>query len=129
MLYPPAGLFASLVSHAVATRIRFPRLLKQLTSSTSTPASKSLRNPLAEAAAPTKKPASDTILPSLGASGAIYAAVVLSALAFPEAQVSLIIPPSFPIPITWAVGGMVCLDIVGFLRGWRCVIPRSQGFS
>lgn len=61
------------------------------------------------------------ILPSLGASGAIYGCVSLCALAFPTAHVALAIPPSFPIPITWGVGGMVCLDILGILRGWRYV--------
>lgn len=58
------------------------------------------------------------ILPSLGASGAIYATVTLTALAFPDAQVFLLFPP-IPLPITWGVGGMVALDVIGILRGWR----------
>jgi rhomboid-like protein len=66
------------------------------------------------------------ILPSLGASGAIYGAVALTALAFPEAQVSLFIPPSYPISIQWGVGGLLLMDTVGILRGWRCV---CLGFS
>jgi rhomboid-like protein len=63
----------------------------------------------------------NTILPSLGASGAIYATVTLTALAFPHTEISLIIPPSFPIPIQWGVGAFVGLDILGALRGWRYV--------
>lgn len=65
-----------------------------------------------------------TILPSLGASGAIYAAVTLTALAFPHTEIALIIPPSFPIPIQWGVGGLVALDVIGALRGWRYVAPH-----
>ena len=59
------------------------------------------------------------ILPSLGASGAIYAAVTLTAFAFPETEISLIFPPTNPIPIQWGVGGLVLLDVLGALRGWR----------
>ncbi|KAG1816248.1 hypothetical protein EV424DRAFT_1410563 [Suillus variegatus] len=59
------------------------------------------------------------ILPSLGASGAIYAAVTVSALAFPDAQVSLIFPPFVSIPIQAGVGGLVILDMIGIIRGWR----------
>lgn len=62
------------------------------------------------------------ILPSLGASGAIYAAVTLTALAFPDAVVSLIFPPTWPIPIQVGVGGLVLVDVLGVIRGWRCVI-------
>ena len=65
-----------------------------------------------------------TILPSLGASGAIYAAVTLTALAFPHTEIALIIPPSFPIPIQWGVGAIVTLDIIGAMRGWRYVAAR-----
>ena len=45
-----------------------------------------------------------SIKPSLGASGAIYATVTLTAMAFPEAHVSLIFPPTPPIPIQYAAG-------------------------
>lgn len=61
------------------------------------------------------------ILPSLGASGAIYAAVTLTALGFPDTQIALLIPPSFPIPIQYGVGGLVAIDMIGALRGWRYV--------
>lgn len=61
------------------------------------------------------------ILPSLGASGAIYAAVTLTALAYPDAVVSLIFPPTWPIPIQWGVGALVLVDVFGVLRGWRYI--------
>jgi hypothetical protein len=58
-------------------------------------------------------------LPSLGASGAIYSTVVMSTLAFPEAEVSLVFPPTPSFPIQYGVGGLVLLDCIGILRGWR----------
>ena len=63
--------------------------------------------------------ASETILPSLGISGAVYGCVTMTALAFPNAQIALMIPPSFPIDIQYGVGALVLLDVVGLLRGWR----------
>ena len=62
------------------------------------------------------------ILPSLGASGAVYGCVTLTALAFPESQVALFIPPSYPISIQYGVGGLVLLDTIGIIRGWRFVL-------
>jgi rhomboid-like protein len=67
------------------------------------------------------------IIPSLGASGAIYAALVVTALGFPDAQLALAIPPSFPIPIQTGVGALVLLDVVGIARGWRWVLDHSRG--
>ena len=58
------------------------------------------------------------ILPSLGASGAIYAAVTLTALAFPDAQVQPFFLP-IGISITTGVGALVLADMVGVLRGWQ----------
>lgn len=58
------------------------------------------------------------VLPSLGASGAIYAAVTLTALAFPDAQVQPIFVP-ISVSITTGVGALVLADIVGVLRGWK----------
>ncbi|KAI5479182.1 hypothetical protein MNV49_004043 [Pseudohyphozyma bogoriensis] len=57
--------------------------------------------------------------PSLGASGAIYSAVSITALAYPEASVSLIFFPFFPIPIGTAYWSMVAFDAVGLVRGWK----------
>jgi rhomboid-like protein len=132
----PAGLFSGLASHVISARVRFPRIVARL-----------MENKLPEAAKPSTlsrvlrtRPAtieadaaptvdrSMKILPSLGASGAIYASVSLTALAFPDAVISLIFPPTHPIPIQWGVGGLVLLDVVGLLRGWRCVrVPAQMG--
>jgi len=95
-----AGLASSLVSHLVSTRIRFPRMVAALSS-----------NPQSASKIP-------SIMPSLGASGAIYATVTLSALALPQASVSLIFLPWFQLPIAVGVGGIITLDIIGALRGW-----------
>jgi rhomboid-like protein len=89
------------------------------------------RSPSAVAVASAKQmtPAKTTvseILPSLGASGAIYSALVLTALGFPDLHIALAIPPSFPIPVQYGVGGLVLVDCIGILRGWRYVylLPR-----
>jgi rhomboid-like protein len=118
-----AGLFSGLVSHVVSAKFRYPRLIAQLASPAHTAKATdtwaaAVAASTATAKATTKKIVPD-ILPSLGASGAVYGAVTLTALAFPESQVALFIPPSYPISIQWGVGGLVLMDIVGVLRGWR----------
>jgi rhomboid-like protein len=130
---PPAGLFSSLVSHLVTSRFIYPRLVSKLvqpdkpgshgviykiTSGLSS-AAKSNARPVTDSAAAAAAP---TILPSLGASGAIYSTVIISTLAFPDAEVSLVFPPTPSFPIQYGVGGMVLLDCIGILRGWRCVL-------
>ncbi|KAJ6581486.1 hypothetical protein B0H19DRAFT_1115426 [Mycena capillaripes] len=55
---------------------------------------------------------------SLGASGAVYACVAVSAMAYPDAKVSPIFIP-IGIPIRVGVGALVLLDVVGLIRGWR----------
>lgn len=124
-----AGLFSSLASHLVTTRFIYPRLLSKLaqpekanspgvieriSSSLSSAAKSSARPATTDAAA-----AAPTILPSLGASGAIYSTVVVSTFAFPDAEVALVFPPTPSFPIQYGVGGMVLLDCLGVLRGWR----------
>jgi membrane associated rhomboid family serine protease len=109
---PPAGLFSGLVSHAVAVKLRYPRLLSQLSSPV--PAATTIAS-----AARTLKTAD--IAPSLGSSGAIYATVTLTALGFPDTEIALLIPPTFPIPIQYGVGGLVAMDLLGAIRGWRFV--------
>lgn len=101
-----AGLFASLGSHLFSNLVRLPRLAKVLQS----PARLSSAQALATAQA---------IAPSLGASGAIYAAVTMTALAFPNTDVSIIFLPFIRIPIGLGVAGMVALDVVGILKGWK----------
>lgn len=112
--YSSAGLFSGLVSHGVSVKVLYPRFLSLLSKQAvvrSSPAASALIGDAAQEA-PRK------ILPSLGASGAIYAAVTLTALAFPDAQVQPIFVP-ISISITTGVGAMVLADIVGALRGWK----------
>jgi rhomboid-like protein len=118
---------AAVASHAASALIRYPRIVSQLaTTSSSTIPGVAAGTTFAEATAVAAKTAEvaaavPTILPSLGASGAIYASVVM-ALAFPDLHVSLTIPPFYPIPIQYGVGGgLVLVDVFGVLRGWRCV--------
>ncbi|EJU03596.1 hypothetical protein DACRYDRAFT_64551 [Dacryopinax primogenitus] len=102
--YVLGGLFSSLLSHVVAARFRFPRMVAALTAGNMTGATNG---------------ALTSILPSLGASGAIYATVTLSALALPEATVSFILLPWVQVPISAGVGSLVLLDVIGVMRGWR----------
>jgi len=128
-LYLSSGLFSSLASHLVTTRFIYPRLLSKLVQpeKTSSPGMiDKFSSSLSSAAKSSARPATtDTaaaaprILPSLGASGAIYSTVVISTLAFPDAEVSLVFPPTPSFPIQYGVGGMVLLDCIGILRGWR----------
>ncbi|KAN0115620.1 hypothetical protein V8E52_006739 [Russula decolorans] len=128
-LYLSSGLFSSLASHLVKTRFIYPRLLSKLvqpektgspgviarfSSSLSSAAKSSARPATTDAAT-----AAPTILPSLGASGAIYSTVIISTLAFPDAEVALVFPPTPSFPIEYGVGGLVLLDCIGVLRGWR----------
>ncbi|ORY31599.1 hypothetical protein BCR39DRAFT_525865 [Naematelia encephala] len=101
-----AGLFASLASTLYTNIFRLPLLLRTLAS----PARLSSAQALA---------AHYAISPSLGASGAVYATLTLTALAYPNTSVSLIFLPFFPIPISLGVGGLVLFDIVALIRGWR----------
>ncbi|PPQ79671.1 hypothetical protein CVT25_003245 [Psilocybe cyanescens] len=119
------GLFSGLVSHIVNAKFRYPRLVAELASSTNT--ARKTETWASAVAATTASAAGKTaakrktldILPSLGASGAIYAAVTMTALAFPDSQIALFIPPSYPINIQYGVGGLMLLDVIGIVRGWR----------
>ncbi|KDQ50761.1 hypothetical protein JAAARDRAFT_185971 [Jaapia argillacea MUCL 33604] len=115
--YISAGLFSGLTSHVIAARIRYPRFLSQLTAVKSNPT-----QPLSISAPVATKigsAADDIIRPSLGASGAIYSCATLVALGYPDSEISLFIPSSFSVPIQWGMGGLVLMDVVGVLRGWR----------
>ncbi|PLW45795.1 hypothetical protein PCASD_04790 [Puccinia coronata f. sp. avenae] len=96
-----AGLAASFGSHAYSLLIRAPRLLKW-------------RQGLSKGTSPPSP-----ILPSLGASGAIYGCLTMTALAFPEAHVSLIFLPWIPLKIGNAVFGAMLFDFIGVIRNWR----------
>lgn len=119
-----AGLFSGLVSHVVATKFMYPRMVAKLSALSGPTKVDTWASAVASSSASAAKTAvSRPILPSLGASGAIYASVTLTALAFPGSQVSLMIPPSYPIDIQTGVGALVLLDIIGAARGWRSVSP------
>ncbi|KAF7309792.1 Rhomboid domain-containing protein [Mycena indigotica] len=93
-----AGLFSSFASHAL--RLRAYDLIKgRLTG-------------------PARSAAKFIVGGSLGSSGAIYSCVAVAALALPQLHVNVMFIP-IDIPIRTAVGGLVLMDIVGLLRGWR----------
>lgn len=120
----PAGMFSGLVSHVASTKVLFPRLVKQMSTQASikaSPAASAIAGTLNNTPLATQR----GILPSLGASGAVYASVTLTALAFPDTEVRLILPVFPPIPISMGVGGIVLMDVMGILRGWRSVPPSS----
>ena len=112
-----AGLFSGMASHVMTSRFIYPRMIRRMTAE----AKVTVKPPTTGGPAAGTAGTTQTILPSLGASGAIYSAVALTAMAFPHTEIALMIPPSFPIPIQWGVGALVVVDIVGALRGWRCV--------
>ena len=125
-LTPQAGLFSSLVSHVATARIKYPQLIAQLATRSAPAASGAA---VAEGSAAVRatsafagSDALASIKPSLGASGAIYATVTLTAMAFPEAHISLIFPPTPPIPIQYGVFGFMAMDLLGVIRGWRSVV-------
>ncbi|KAJ7583255.1 hypothetical protein C8J56DRAFT_953468 [Mycena floridula] len=120
-----AGTFSSLVSQVVTAKFKYPQVVKQLSSAGALPAKPetwSAAVAAASASATTSTTATavtTAIRPSLGASGAIYGCVTMTALAFPESKIALIIPPSYPIDIQWGVGGLLLMDMIGILRGWK----------
>ena len=102
-----AGLASSLGSHLTTVLFRLPRLLRSISTSS------------ASASISSRMAAERTFLPSLGASGAIYGALTMTALAYPDASVSLIFLPMVPIPIGVGMGAMVLVDALGVIRGWQ----------
>ena len=56
---------------------------------------------------------------SLGSSGAVYALFAITALGFPDAEITLVIPPWFPINIQTGFYALLAIDTLGILRGWR----------
>ncbi|KAL0066079.1 hypothetical protein AAF712_006910 [Marasmius tenuissimus] len=112
-----ADTWATAVAASSATAKSTPRSLFSFTQPSSTSSAVASATSAA-ASASTKAP---LIPSSLGASGAVYACVTMTALAFPQAQVSLIFPPSYPIDIQTGVMGLVAFDILGIIRGWRVI--------
>jgi rhomboid-like protein len=104
--FATAGVFAGLGSHLASNLVRLPRLIRALRS----PAQLSPTHALA---------AHHALYPSLGASGAVYACLTMTALAYPDANISLIFLPMLAIPMPVGVLGMVAVDLFGIIRGWR----------
>ncbi|KAL6299520.1 hypothetical protein BKA93DRAFT_586173 [Sparassis latifolia] len=102
----PAGIFASLVLHVAGARILYACLVAAAAAATRISAANS------------EKVAAKKMLPSPGALSAVYATVVVTALAFPNNSVSLIFLPGLYFSILWGVGEMVVMDVMGGLRGW-----------
>ncbi|KAE9406291.1 hypothetical protein BT96DRAFT_811105, partial [Gymnopus androsaceus JB14] len=125
--YASAGIFSGLVSHIASAKLRYPKLIAQLSSPASkAPATETWASAMTAASSTTTKAAAATsaksaisIPGSLGASGAVYACVTATALAYPGAQISLIFPPTSPFDIQYGVMGLVALDTLGVIRGWR----------
>ncbi|KAG0313026.1 hypothetical protein BGZ99_009144 [Dissophora globulifera] len=59
------------------------------------------------------------IIPSLGASGALFGCVSATAYMYPDASVYIIFLPFLPIKIPVALGAMMGLDLVGIIRNWK----------
>lgn len=101
-------MFAALVSQVAVARITFPRMVKYL-------AQEAANVPLKSRI---KKP---QILPSLGASGAIYSLFIITALAYPDAQGMILFLPGLWIGLQHLAVVAVCADILGIIRGWTLV--------
>ena len=119
-------MFSGLVSHIASAKFRYPKIVAQLASPTSiVQKTETWAGAVAASTSTAVKSATvnkiPPILPSLGASGAIYAAATMTALAFPESQLALFIPPSYPINIQYGIGGLMMIDAIGIMRGWRSV--------
>ncbi|KAJ2443900.1 hypothetical protein GGF42_006482 [Coemansia sp. RSA 2424] len=59
------------------------------------------------------------IMPSLGASGAVYAVVGASMMLAPDSKIALIFLPFVPISISQAFPALLAYDFLGALLGWR----------
>ncbi|GAA5940068.1 rhomboid family intramembrane serine protease [Sporobolomyces koalae] len=92
-----AGLASSFASHVWFSRIIAGRLLR-------TGSAETVRA---------------SILPSLGASGAVYSCLTITALSYPDSSVALIFLPFVPIPIGAATSALILVDLAGLIRGWK----------
>ncbi|KAI4523299.1 hypothetical protein K525DRAFT_236954 [Schizophyllum commune Loenen D] len=143
-----AGAFSSLTQHVVQVKVTYPRLIRQyaaaLARQAATAASAVGRTKTwadaVQRATPTRRrwfprptpiekpPVSEVqvlqgklkraLLPSLGASGAVYSCLVITALAFPNAEVALFFPPGFSMNIQTGVAGAILFDLTGIVLGW-----------
>ncbi|PVG04694.1 hypothetical protein CPB86DRAFT_771357 [Serendipita vermifera] len=92
------------VSHLITARFIIPRMVSRLSKG---------------AGDMTSAASAARILPSTGASGAIWASLAITALGWPHTTVTLIFLPFIPISIGSAFVGLVAVDVVGLIRGWR----------
>ncbi|KAJ1962618.1 hypothetical protein GGI12_002545 [Dipsacomyces acuminosporus] len=59
------------------------------------------------------------ILPSLGASGAVYAVVGATMSMYPNAKIALIFLPFIPLTISQAFPALMAYDLAGAVMGWQ----------
>ncbi|KAI8324149.1 rhomboid-domain-containing protein [Martensiomyces pterosporus] len=59
------------------------------------------------------------ILPSLGASGAVYAVVGATMMMYPNAKIALIFLPFIPVTISQAFPALMAYDLAGAVLGWQ----------
>ncbi|KAL0077195.1 hypothetical protein F4703DRAFT_1743042 [Phycomyces blakesleeanus] len=59
------------------------------------------------------------LMPSLGASGAIYGLLAGTAFLYPHSSVSLIFLPFVPIKLGYALPALMSFDLAGILFKWR----------
>lgn len=74
-------------------------------------------NLLRKLGTPAFLPAVRGVKAALGASGAIYGLVTLTACSYPDSKILAFF--AIPLPIILGVGGLVTLDVVGLVRGWQ----------
>ena len=60
-------------------------------------------------------------MPALGASGAVLGLVSFTTFARPGMEISLIFLPMTAIPAIQALGGLVALDCIGLVLGWKAL--------
>ncbi|KAI9291732.1 rhomboid-domain-containing protein [Neoconidiobolus thromboides FSU 785] len=59
------------------------------------------------------------LIPSLGASGAIFSLVGYTAYHFPEAKANIMFLPFLQFDLQWMLAAFMLLDLTGIVRGWR----------
>ena len=104
--YCTAGTFAALVSHLVLV-VRFRRAI--MTSPARLYPNAHNNAQLSEKLLKIGSHA------SLGASGAVYAMIAMTACAVPDTRVQLIFLPFFSFPLAYGVAGAVAFDVAGVL--------------
>ena len=60
-----------------------------------------------------------TMVPSLGASGAVWSLISFVGCQYPEAKMSIIFLPMFALPAYQMVIGLAAVDVLGVALGWR----------